>query len=423
VALRRGLENEVQRPGKPKSEEYITKGYFMTLTGLDRILCESELQKKFKGRIGYLCHSASVTKDLEHGLLALKRVFGSQLVKIFGPQHGFVTDVQDNMVETQHYVHPYFKLPVYSLYSETRIPTDEMLEGLDHIFVDLQDVGTRIYTYIYTMTLLLEACEKKGIEVVILDRPNPINGVDMEGNILQMNFSSFVGRHPMPVRHALTMAEVAKMHQRYWSQNKNCPLSIIEMKGYQREMSFEQTGLPWVIPSPNLPTIETAYTFVGTVLFEGTNISEGRGTTRSLEIVGHPLIEPFGFVEKIKPLLARVGLKGFMLRPLVFLPTFQKHQGKACGGMQIHVTDRKSFRPWHLCQYLLKEMYKELGSEFAWKLPPYEYEFHKIPVDLINGTDKLRHWIEKDGSEEEYQHLMQEGQQEWLEQRQSCLIY
>lgn len=392
------------------------------LTGLERIITEKDLQAKFKGNIGYLCHSASVTKDLEHGLLALKRVFGNQLTKIFGPQHGFVTDVQDNMVETTHYTHPYFKLPVYSLYSETRIPTDEMLEGLDHIFVDLQDVGTRIYTYIYTMTLLMEACQKKGIEVVILDRPNPINAETMEGNILDLNFASFVGRHPIPVRHALTMGEVAKMHHRYWG-GKDCKLTIIEMKGYKRSMSYEDTNLPWVIPSPNLPTIEAAYTFVGTVLYEGCNISEGRGTTRSLEIIGHPKIEAFGFHEKLKPVLAKANLTGFTLRPLVFLPTFQKHAGIPTGGYQIHVTDRKTFEPWRLCQYLLKEMYKELGSEFKWKVPPYEYEYHKAPVDLINGTDKLRLWVEKDGTEEEYQAIMKENQAEWLEQRKSCLIY
>lgn len=391
--------------------------------GLDRLLAEKELQAKYKGNIGYLCHSASVTQELEHGLLALQRVFAGRLKKIFGPQHGFVTDVQDNMVESNHYVHPYFKLPVYSLYSETRIPTDEMLEGLDHIFVDLQDVGTRIYTYIYTMTLLMEACEKKGIQVVILDRPNPINGVTLEGNILDLNYASFVGRHPIPVRHGLTMGEVARMHQKYWSGGKNCKLDVIEMKGWKREMSYEDTGLPWVIPSPNLPTVETAYTFVGTVLYEGTNISEGRGTTRSLEILGHPKIESFGFHEKLKPALTKAKLTGFILRPLVFLPTFQKHAGKPCGGYQIHVTDRKSFEPWRLCQYLLREMYHELGSEFKWKEPPYEYEFHKAPVDLINGTDKLRLWVEKNGNEDEYQSIMKENQVVFAEQRKSCLIY
>lgn len=394
------------------------------VSSLDRLLSDKSLQDKFKGNIGYLCHSASVTKDLEHGLLALQRVFGSRLKKIFGPQHGFVTDVQDNMVETKHYEHPFFKLPVYSLYSETRIPTDEMLEGLDHLFIDLQDVGTRIYTYIYTMTLAVEACTKKGIEVVILDRPNPIDGVTLEGNILDPKYASFVGRHPMPVRHALTMGEVAEMHRKYWHADaKNSKVTVIKMQGWKREMSYEDTGLPWVIPSPNLPTIEAAYTFVGTVLYEGTNISEGRGTTRSLEIIGHPKIESFGFHEKLKPVLEKANLKGFTLRPLVFLPTFQKHAGIPTGGYQIHVTDRKTFEPWRLCQYLLREMYHELGKDFKWKEPPYEYEFHKVPVDLINGTDELRHWVEKRGSEEEYQAIMKKGQAEWQEQRKSILLY
>lgn len=394
----------------------------MVITGLDRLLSEKNLQEKFKGNIAYLCHSASVTKDLEHGLIAMKKVFGDRLIKVFGPQHGFVTDVQDNMVETTHYTHPFFKLPVYSLYSETRIPTDEMLEGIDHMVVDLQDVGTRIYTYIYTLTLVMEACQKKGIEVVVLDRPNPIDAETIEGNVLDLNYASFVGRHPIPVRHALTMGEVALMHKKYWGGN-DCKLTVIEMKNYDRKMSFEDTKLPWVIPSPNLPTVEAAYTFVGTVLYEGTNISEGRGTTRSLEIIGHPKIEAFGFHEKLKPVLKEAKLEGFILRPLVFLPTFQKHAGIPCGGFQIHVTDRSKFEPWRLCQYLLREMYHELGKDFKWKEPPYEYEYHKVPVDLINGTDELRLWVEKRGSEAEYQVIMAKNQEIYREQRQSILLY
>lgn len=394
----------------------------MVITGLDRLLSEKNLQEKFKGNIAYLCHSASVTKDLEHGLIALQRVFGDRLIKIFGPQHGFVTDVQDNMVETNHYTHPFFKLPVYSLYSETRIPTDEMLENIDHMIVDLQDVGTRIYTYIYTLTLVMEACQKKGIEVVVLDRPNPIDAETIEGNVLDLNYASFVGRHPIPVRHALTMGEVALMHKKYWG-GTDCKLTVIEMNNYDRKMSFEDTKLPWVIPSPNLPTVEAAYTFVGTVLYEGTNISEGRGTTRSLEIIGHPKIEAFGFHEKLKPVLKEAKLEGFILRPLVFLPTFQKHAGIPCGGFQIHVTDRSKFEPWRLCQYLLREMYHELGKDFKWKEPPYEYEYHKVPVDLINGTDELRLWVEKRGSEAEYQAIMAKNQESYREQRRSILLY
>lgn len=391
-------------------------------TGLQRLLEEPEWKRRYKGKIGYLCHSASVTQDYTHGLIALKKLFGDQLIKVFGPQHGFVTDVQDNMVESTHYVHPFFNIKVYSLYSETRIPTDEMLEGLDHIFVDLQDVGTRIYTYIYTMTYLMEACHKKNIQVIILDRPNPIDGVTLEGNILDLNFASFVGRHPLPVRHGLTMAEVGLMNQKFWNK-PDCHMEIIPMLGWKRSMSYEDTHLPWVLPSPNLATIEAAYTFVGTVLYEGTNISEGRGTTRSLEIIGHPKLEPFSFQAHLEKVFKDVGLKGFALRPLVFQPTFQKHQGKSCGGYQIHVTDRKSFEPWRLCQYLCKEFYHHLGKDFAWKQPPYEYEYHKVPVDLINGTDLLRLWVEKNGNESEYQEIMVPNQHQFAQQRSDILLY
>jgi uncharacterized protein YbbC (DUF1343 family) len=391
-------------------------------TGLDRLLNDSSLQKKFPGKIGYLCHAASVTPEIEHGLLALKRVFGDRLIKVFGPQHGFVTDVQDNMVESKHTIHPYFKLQVYSLYSETRIPTQEMLAGLDHVFVDLQDVGTRIYTYIYTMTYMMEACQKAGVQVVILDRPNPIDGVTLEGNVLDMKFDSFVGRHPIPVRHGLTMGEVALMNKKFWTA-PDCNLHVIEMKGWQRSMSFEDTGLPWVLPSPNLATIEAAYTFVGTVLFEGTNISEGRGSTRSLEIIGHPKIEAFSMHERLKKVMKEEELFGFVLRPLVFLPTFQKHQGLPCGGFQIHVTDRQKFEPWRLCQTLCREFYRELGSEFKWKQPPYEYEYDRMPIDLINGTDKLRLWVEKNGSRSEYEVIMKDGLADYMAKRKEILIY
>src|SRR5690554_6736409 len=205
------------------------------LSGVDVLAADHELRARFKGNIGLLCHSASVNKDLEHSLQVFMRLFPGQIKKVYGPQHGFVTDVQDNMVETDHTFHPYFKLPVYSLYSETRIPTDEMLEGIDHIFVDLQDVGTRIYTYIYTLTLLLEKCAKKDIEVVVLDRPNPINAKDIEGNILEKEFASFVGRHPIPVRHGLTIGEVAHMHQKFWA-DETANLRVIPMQNYQRAM-------------------------------------------------------------------------------------------------------------------------------------------------------------------------------------------
>ncbi len=391
------------------------------LTGLAVLKADKNLLQEFKGNVAYLCHSASVDENYRLGIFAFQEMFKERFTKIFSPQHGLVSDVQDNMVESNHYDHPFFKLPVYSLYSETRKPTDEMLAGIDHIFVDLQDVGTRIYTYIYTMTLLMEACVEKGIEVIILDRPNPINGVDIEGNVLDLNFKSFVGLHELPVRHGLTIAEVALMAKRFWGIDAN--LRIVKMEGWEREMNYEETNLPWVLPSPNLATVEAAFPFVGTVIFEGTNISEGRGTTRSLEIVGHPGIEPFSFHEKLKTIFKAAKLEGFVLRPIIFQPTFQKHQGKSCGGYQIHVTDRKKFKPWRVSQLLCRELYHALGTDFKWKQPPYEYVHDQMPIDVINGTDKIRRWVESNGDYEALEGFEKEGMTEFLEKRGEVLLY
>ena len=307
-------------------------------TGLDVLLQSKDWQQKLGASIGYLCHSASVDSSLNLGLYGLRRVLGERLNRTFSPQHGLFSDVQDNMVESRDFFHPYFKLNVHSLYSDTRIPTDAMLAGLDTVLVDLQDVGCRIYTYIYTMTLLMEACAKKGIKVVVLDRPNPIGGEEIEGGILDMEYASFVGRHPLPARHGLTIGEVACMAKKFFGSQ--CDLEVIPMAGWKRSMNFEQTGLPWVLPSPNLATVDAAYTFVGTVIYEGTNVSEGRGSTRSLEIVAHPGIEPFSFREQLERSFQEAQLEGFRLRPLHFLPTFQKHQGTPCGGYQIHTLDQ-----------------------------------------------------------------------------------
>lgn len=391
------------------------------LTGLAVLKADKNLQQEFKGNVAYLCHSASVDENYQLGIFTFQEIFKERFTKIFSPQHGLVSDVQDNMVESNHYDHPFFKLPVYSLYSETREPTDEMLAGIDHIFVDLQDVGTRIYTYIYTMTLLMEACAEKGIEVIVLDRPNPINGMDIEGNVLDLNFKSFVGLHELPVRHGLTIAEVALMAKKFWGIDGN--LRIVKMEGWERDMNFEETNLPWVLPSPNLATVEAAFPFVGTVIFEGTNISEGRGTTRSLEIVGHPGIEPFSFHEKLKTIFNKQRLEGFALRPIIFQPTFQKHQGKSCGGYQIHVTDRKKFKPWRISQLLCREFYHALGADFKWKQPPYEYVHDQMPIDVINGTDKIRLWVESNGDYETLESFEKERMGEYIEKRDEVLLY
>ncbi|EAQ99672.1 exo-beta-N-acetylmuramidase NamZ domain-containing protein [Maribacter sp. HTCC2170] len=370
-------------------------------TGLEVLVNDSALQQKFKGNIALLCHNASIDANYTHAATEFKNMFGSRFTKLFGPQHGFSTDAQDNMIETDHFVHPYFEIPVYSLYSETRIPTDEMLERIDHLFVDLQDVGCRMYTYIYTLTLLLDKCADKEIEVIVLDRPNPLNGIDFEGNMLDVDYASFIGLHPIPVRHGMTIGEVGLMHQKYWAKT-TANYRVIRMENWERSMFFEDTGLPWLLPSPNLARPESAYTFPGMVLFEGTELSEGRGTTQSLEIVGHPKIEPFSFYENhLKDVLKKEKPAGLAFRPITFLPTFQKQANAVCGGLQIHITDKANFKPWKGGQLIMRELYHYLGEDFKWKQPPYEYDYTHMPIDIINGTDKLRHWVENNGDFEE----------------------
>jgi uncharacterized protein YbbC (DUF1343 family) len=367
-------------------------------TGLDILVDDIRLQRKYKGNVALLSHNASIDSNYTHAIIKFKEIFGSRFVKIFGPQHGFSTDAQDNMIETDHSLHPFLKIPVYSLYSETRIPTDEMLKGIDHFFVDLQDIGCRMYTYIYTLTLLLEKCIHRDIQIIVLDRPNPINGRDIEGNMLEPEFQSFIGRHPIPVRHGMTIGEVALMHQKYWAHEK-INLDIIKMQGWKRRMYFEDTGLHWVLPSPNISRTESTCTFPATVLFEGTCLSEGRGTTQPLEIMGHPKIEPFSFYKKhLAKIIHDAKLDGFVIRPINFLPTFHKHAQKVCGGFQIHITDKKTFKPWRVGQLLLREFYRHLEDEFSWKSPPYEYNSTQMPIDIINGSDKLRFWVEKNES-------------------------
>ena len=391
------------------------------INGLDRLLNEKELQDSIQGNIGYLCHSASVDVNLDHGAIKLKQLFGDRLVKLFGPQHGFVCDVQDNMMETEDFVHPYFGLVIHSLYGEVRIPTDKMLEGLDTIIVDLQDVGTRVYTYISTLGLLMQACENKKITVVVLDRPNPVGGEIVEGAVLEKEWKSFVGHFDIPMRHAMTMGEVAQYAKKY--QSPNCSLQVIPMKNWKRSMIWRDCQQEWVNPSPNLSTPESAISFCGTVLFEGTNVSEGRGTTRALEVLGHPKTAGFEFADHLNKVLSETDLTGYKLRPLNFMPTFQKHAGSSCGGIHIHTTDASTFYSWRLGQMILKEFYHTLGSDFAWNDKPYEYEFKGLAIDFINGNTSLREWIERNGSYEELLEIEKIGMQDYLDRRQEVLIY
>jgi uncharacterized protein YbbC (DUF1343 family) len=337
---------------------------------------------KFSGaRVGALIHPASVSSKLEHASRILERHNGDlfHLVAFFGPQHGFLGQTQDNMVEWKGYEHPRLHIPVYSLYGEHREPTAEMLEELDILLVDLQDVGSRYYTFIWTLYLCMRACAKCGTKVIVLDRPNPINGITTEGPVLDPNYKSFVGMHPIPVRHARTIGELAQQFRD--EAFPVCELTILPMKYWEREMWFDQTDLPWLMPSPNMPTLDTATVYPGMCLFEGTNISEGRGTTRPFEIFGAPFID----AEELCAKLSGLKLAGVFFRENYFQPTFQKFAGQLCGGAQIHVTNREAFHPFKTSIEIIRAIRSLYPDQFAWKQPPYEYEAEKLPIEVLLG--------------------------------------
>jgi uncharacterized protein YbbC (DUF1343 family) len=314
---------------------------------------------------------------------------GVRVGAIFGPQHGFRSDVQDNMIETPHVAGGRCRPPVYSLYSETREPTGEMLAGLDALVVDLQDVGTRVYTYIYTMAHCLIAARRHGLPVVVCDRPNPIGGVEVEGPVLDAAFSSFVGEYPIPLRHGMTIGELARLFNDHF--DIGAKLEVVAMKGWKRSSYYDETGLPWVMPSPNLPTLDAAIVYPGMVLFEGTNVSEGRGTTRPFELAGAPWVDP----EPFAAALNEEELPGVHFRPVSFEPTFQKHARTPCGGCQVHVTDRAAFRPVATAVALIAAFRHAGPGRFAWRDPPYEYEHTKVPIDILSGSSRLREAVDR----------------------------
>lgn len=391
------------------------------LSGLENLLNNPQYKTLLGENVGYLGHEASVTRDLTPGYLALHGIIGKRLKKLFGPQHGFHTLDQDNMIETPHGIHSQLQIPVFSLYAEARQPTDEMLDGLDTLIIDLQDVGTRVYTYIWTTLLCLKACQSKDIRVLILDRPNPVGGIKMEGNLPLPNWYSFVCMDQLPMRHGLTLGELTKLFVK--TQSLNVSLEVIPMKGWTRDMLWKDTGLCWVNPSPNLATPESAIVYPGTVLFEGTVLSEGRGTTRSLETIGHPELDPMLIKEITDKDFQKKNFGGFYLRPTFFKPGFDKYAGKTCGGFQIHPADIESFRPWALGQHLLRIFYHHLTLKPFWNNDPYEYETENLAIDYINGNPLIRMWIEKNGSFEELDDLETKGYEEFLDLRQQIIIY
>lgn len=356
-------------------------------TGLENLLAHPPAWLGGK-RLGLLCNPASVDRRLRHARDLIQARFPGQLKALYSPQHGFFAEKQDNMIESDHITDPVLGLPVFSLYGETRIPTEEMLAPIDVLLVDLQDVGTRVYTFIYTVSHCLEAAGKYGKKVVVLDRPNPIDGLRVEGNCLEPETASFVGRYPIPMRHGLTIGEIAMLFNQAFGIG--CELEVIPLKGWRRSMRFEATGLPWVPPSPNLPTAASALVYPGQVLWEGTNVSEGRGGTQPFEVFGAPFFK----TREILGGMEKECLAGVCLRPLVFEPTFNKWAGSACHGFQIHVTDPALYRPYETTLALLRSVLACHPDQFAWKQPPYEYEFEKLPIVLLTGSCSLHRQLE-----------------------------
>jgi uncharacterized protein YbbC (DUF1343 family) len=360
--------------------------------GLERV---GKLRPDLKReRLGLVLHPASVMADLAFSADVLLSE-GFKVKALFGPQHGARGEKQDNMIESGHYRDPGTGLPVHSLYSEVRKPTPDMLEGLDAVLFDLQDVGVRVYTFVWTMALVMEACAEANTRFLVLDRPNPVGGLVREGPILRPGFESFVGLHPIPLRHGLTSGELAR-----WLNDERgigCDLEVVECEGWRRSMAWEDTGLPWVMPSPNLPTPASCDVYPGMVLLEGTNLSEGRGTTRPFELFGAPWLDPDALVHALQDELG----PGCVLRPCHFEPTFQKYAGQVCGGGQLHVTDRTLFRSVRTTVAILSACKRLAPDDFGWRPPPYEYEEVIPPIDILWGHDGLRRGVDAGGSVDE----------------------
>jgi uncharacterized protein YbbC (DUF1343 family) len=382
--------------------------------GSDRLFDSGMLSGR---RVGVVANPASVDGSFRHVVDRAASAPGVTLAAVFGPQHGFRADLQDNMIESPHARDARRRVPVYSLYSDTREPTAEMLAGLDALVIDLQDVGARIYTFVYTMANCLRAAARHGVPVIVCDRPNPIGGSAIEGPMLVEGYESFVGLFPIPMRHGMTIGELARLFNERFGIGAD--LEVVPLEGWGREMYWDETGLAWIMPSPNMPTLDTAVVYPGGVLFEGTQLSEGRGTTRPFELLGAPGIDAEPFAARLNAL----GIEGAHFRPAVFEPTFQKHARLECGGCQIHVTDRRSFRPVLAGVAVMGEFHRAAPDRFAWREPPYEYVHDRMPIDILSGSDRLRQAIEADVPAREIAREWDAGTREFLAAREAYLMY
>jgi uncharacterized protein YbbC (DUF1343 family) len=384
--------------------------------GLEKLL-EAESHPIRGAKVGLICNQASVDHNYRHAADLLHEHPEVDLRALFGPQHGIRGDVQDNMIETAHAIDSQTGLPIHSLYSETREPTEQMLQDLDVLVFDMQDVGCRIYTFAYTMANSMIAARRFGKKVIVCDRPNPISGEHVAGNVLEPEQASFVGQYGIPTRHAMTLGELANLFNQHFGIG--CDLEIVKMDGWERGDWQDQTDAPWVMPSPNIPTIDSATVFPGTVHFEGTQLSEGRGTTRPFELVGAPYIDPADYAKRLN----ERELPGVYFRSCIFRPTFQKHAGISCGGVQIHVLDREKFEPVVTGLIMVQIAHDMYPDEFHWKEPPYEYVYDRNPFDVIAGTSSIRQAIEAGGSTDELEASWGDGLAEFMRVRQRHLLY
>ncbi len=381
------------------------------------VLLRDRAQLLSGARTGLICHPASIDHDFCHSADLIKQQQNINLTALFGPQHGIRGETQDNMIEWEGFRDERTGVMAYSLYGEVRKPTAQMLSEVDALVYDVQDVGTRVYTFIYTMALAMQSAKELGKRFIVCDRPNPIGGVGIEGNILESGHESFVGMFPIPMRHGMTVGELARMFNAEFGIG--CDLEIVPMQGYKREFRFDDTDARWVMPSPNMPTVETATVYPGMVMVEGVKFSEGRGTTRPFEITGAPYADAYELAEHLN----KHQLPGVHFRPHSFKPTFQKHVTQLCHGVQLHVTDCRAFKPVITGVAIIKAMRDLYPDGFKWQTPPYEYVYDRLPFDVIAGTAKLREQIEGGASLTDIAASWQAGEKDFAERRQQYLLY
>ncbi len=392
------------------------------LPGLEVLIDEEPWRIQGK-RIGLVTNQSAVTRDLRHAVQLLLNGRGWKLAALFGPEHGIWGEAQD-MAHVDHSDDPLTGLPVYSLYGEKEsdlAPRREVLRNLDALVIDLQDIGSRYYTFIYTMALCMREAAPIGLQVIVLDRPNPIDGVHLEGNIREDKYSSFVGLFPLPTRHGMTAGELARWFARYYKDvhKLDCNLVVVPMKHWRRSMWWGDSGLPWVIPSPNMPTVYTATVYPGMCLVEGTNLSEGRGTTHPFEFFGAPWLDSFKFADRLNKLC----LPGVRFRPHYFMPTFHKHANQVCGGVELHVTNRATFEPYRTGLWCVKVARDMNPDEFKWRTETYEFVSDRLAIDLLAGTSRYRNIVESGGDIDEWVREWEDPLREFARLRDEFLLY